>query len=194
MSKKAVIGMRYTVFAPITTDTTEAFVTGTPIHVPYVGTTSKSDKSSSTDIYADDELYASVNSVSGQDYEVTYKELDLQTAAEIGSGSYDEARKQLDMDFNENGKPYMFGYISATLDNGLYRTVQVLSTELKNIDLIGSPKTKESGVEVNEVKISLTAKRPKLVGQKPIIIREHETEAEAIAYLGAALTLPAVEA
>lgn len=190
MSKKAIIGFKQSVLAPITTDTATAYATGEPIHIPYAAEMSKSEKSSDTDVYADDELYASVKNISGMTATVRYRELDLALAADIGGGEYDDETQELSADYSEDNIPYMYGYMEELIEGKKYRTVQVLSTELNSIDLMGSPKTKENGVTIQDAVINLTFKKPKMPGLKPLIYKYHDTEAEAIAYLETAISLP----
>lgn len=187
--KKGVIGFQHSVLAPIIQDDKTGYKTGEAILIPHAAEMSKSEKSSESEVYADGILYAYIKNVAGLGIAVKYRELGLELAGKIGGGEYDAADKQLEMDYSENNDPYLFGYIEPIIDGKTFRTVQILSTELNSIDMIGTPKTKENNITVQDMTIELTAKKPQLSGQRPIRFRIHESEEAAIAYIKAPLII-----
>ena len=58
--KRAATGFRGLALAPVTTNTLTAYASSTAAELPYAGSLSRTQKTSSTDLYYDDDLYAQV--------------------------------------------------------------------------------------------------------------------------------------
>ena len=102
--KKAIIGFKGVALAPVKVNTIAGYETEAAEGIPYAGSMSRTPKETSQDMYYDDDLYAQIREVSGDDVEVRFAEIPLAKMAELGLGTYDEATGTLEADFTVKGK------------------------------------------------------------------------------------------
>lgn len=195
MSKKrAATGFKGLALAPITTNTLTSYVTGTGTALPYAGSMTRTSKESTTDLYYDDDLYAQIKDVKGEDVELRMAEVPLDKMASLGLGTYDEDTETLEADFNVAGKEYAMRFVVDTV-SGLpyyfnYRVFALTGIRFDNFT------TKQDNVTVCEVIITGVLKRPALPGLMPwavMQLKDDKSNLDACtAFLTAAESKPGV--
>ena len=85
--KRAIIGFKGLALAPITTDTIVGYQAEAAEPLPYAGAMSRTPKESTQDLYYDDDLYAQIKDVAGDDVEIRLAEMSLQDIAKYGLGT-----------------------------------------------------------------------------------------------------------
>ncbi len=88
--KRAATGFKGIALAPVTENTLTSYKTSAAESLPYAGSMSRTSKESSTDLYYDDDLYAQIKNVMGEDVELHMAEVPLERMAALGLGTYDE--------------------------------------------------------------------------------------------------------
>ena len=68
-------------------------------------------------MHYDDELYAQIKNLRGEDVGIRMGEVPLKRMAEPGLGEYNEEIQALEADFNISGKEYALRCVVDTLDN-----------------------------------------------------------------------------
>lgn len=191
--KRAATGFRGLALAPVTTNTLTSYVTGVGAALPCAGSMSRTAKESKTDLYYDDDLYAQVKSVMGEDVEIRMGEVPLSKMAELGLGAYDADTETLEADFNIAGREYALRFVVDTVA-GLpyyfnYRLFQLSGIRFDNFA------TKKDSATVCEVLITGVFKRPNLAALAPWAVmqlaEDKSNQAACTAFLTAAETKPA---
>ena len=190
--KRAIIGFKGVALAPVLQDTITAYETGEAVGIQYAGSMTRTPKESSQELYYDDDLYAQLREVSGDDVEVRFAEIPLDQLAQLGLGRYDEETGTLEADFNVTGKTYAFRCAAGTVD-GL-----PMFFNWRVFDLTGlrfdSFTTRSGSPNVCEVIMSGVFRRPKLAGTAAYAIRQPKDDGTDLAacnvWLTAAETLP----
>lgn len=190
--KRAIIGFKGVALAPVTQDSVTAYATGEAMGIPYAGSMTRTPKESTQDLYYDDDLYAQLREVSGDDVEVRFAEIPLSMLAELGLGTYDEASGTLEADFAVVGKTYALRCVTNTV-GGLpmffnWRVFDMTGLRFDNFA------TKGSSLNVCEVIMNGVFKRPRLTGAAPYAVRQPKEDGSDIgacdAWIAAAETLP----
>ena len=75
--KRAATGFKGIALAPVTENTLTSYKTSAAESLPYAGSMSRTSKESSTDLYYDDDLYAQIKNVMGEDVELHMAEVPL---------------------------------------------------------------------------------------------------------------------
>ena len=163
--KRAATGFRGLALAPVTTNTLTAYASSAAVELPYAGSLSRTQKTSSTDLYYDDDLYAQVRSVAGEDAEIRVAEVPLSRMAELGLGTYDADTETLEADFGVTGKEYALRFVVDTVA-GLpyyfnYRVFELTGIRFDNFA------TRKDSATVCEVVLSGVLKRPQLASLAP---------------------------
>ena len=190
--KRAIIGFRGVALAEVTSDTITSYATQAAVGIPYAGSMSRTPKESSQDFYYDDDLYAQVHDVQGDDVEVRFAEMPLSQCAALGLGVYDETTGTLEADFNVTGKEYAFRCIAETVSGlPMYFNWRVFDLTGIRFDNFAS---KGANLSVCEVIMSGLFKRPALASAKPYVIRQPKEDGSDLAacdaWIKAAETLP----
>ena len=190
--KRAIIGFKGVALAPVLQDSITAYETGEAVGIQYAGSMSRTPKEVSQELYYDDDLYAQLREVSGDDVEVRFAEIPLDQLAELGLGRYDEETGTLEADFNVTGRTYAFRCVTGTVD-GLpmffnWRVFELTGLRFDNVA------TRSGSLSVCEVIMSGVFKRPKLAGAAAYAIRQPKDDgtdlAACNAWIAAAETLP----
>ncbi len=190
--KRAIIGFRGVALAPVLEDTITAYSTEAAEGIQYAGSMTRTPKETTQDFYYDDDLYAQLREVSGDDVEVRFAEIPLEQLAELGLGSYDAETGTLEANFSVTGKTYAFRCVTNTVD-GLpmyfnWRVFDLTGLRFDNFT------TRGGTVSVCEVIMTGVFRRPKLAGAAAYAIRQPKddgTDLEACnAWIAAAETLP----
>ena len=79
--KRAATGFKGIVLAPVTENTLTSYKTSAAESLPYAGSMSRTAKESTTDLYYDDDLYAQIKDVMGEDVELRMAEVPLERMA-----------------------------------------------------------------------------------------------------------------
>ena len=190
--KRAIIGFKGVALAPVLQDSITAYETGEAVGIQYAGSMSRTPKEISQELYYDDDLYAQLREVSGDDVEVRFAEIPLDQLAELGLGHYDEESGTLEADFNVTGKTYAFRCVTNTVD-GL-----PMFFNWRVFDLTGlrfdSFSTRSGNPNVCEVIMNGVFRRPKLAGAAAYAIRQPKDDGAGLAacnaWIAAAETLP----
>jgi hypothetical protein len=166
--KRAIIGFKGLALAPVTEDSIIAYESQAAEPLPYAGTMSRTPKESTQDLYYDDDLYAQIKDISGDDVEIRLAEMSLSDIAKYGLGTYDTLTRTLEADFNAKGEVYALRCICDTVDHlpyyFNYRVFEISNIRFDNFQ------TKGSSLSVCEVIVSGVFKRPKLPGLTPFAI------------------------
>ncbi len=133
--------------------------------LPFAGSMSRTAKESTTDLYYDDDLYAQIKTVMGEDVEIRVAEVPLSRMAELGLGVYDPDTETLEADFAIAGKEYALRFVVDTV-SGLpyyfnYRVFELTGIRFDNFT------TKKDNVTVCEVILTGVFKRPLKPGIAP---------------------------
>lgn len=192
--KRAIIGFKGIALAEVTENTITAYKTEAAVAIPFAGSMTRTPKETVQDIFYDDNLYAQVKDVSGEDVEVRVGEVTLEKLAELGLGTYDADKNQIEADFNVTGREYALRCIADTVDGMPFyfnwRVFDLTGIRFDNFT------TKGASITVCEVILTGVFKRPNLASAKPYAIRQTADDAsnlaELDAWLAAAETLPAL--
>ena len=166
--KRAAIGFKGLALAPVTENSLTRYVAAEGKALPYAGSMSRTSKESSTDLYYDDDLYAQIKNVTGEEVEIRMGEVSLETMAEMGLGSFDPGTETLEADFNVQGKEYALRYVVDTI-SGLPFYFNYCLFELTGIKFDNFT-TKQDRVTVCEVIITAVFKRPQSVNLAPLLV------------------------
>jgi hypothetical protein len=191
-AKRAIIGFRGVALAPILADSLTAYETGAGAALTYAGQMSRSVKEQKTDLYYDDDLYAQLRSVSGEDVELRMAEVPLSQLQTLGLGVYDAQTETLEANFSVTGKFFALRCVADTV-SGLpfyfnYRVFELTGVKFDNFA------SKQANTSVCEVILSGVFKKPQLATLKPwavMQLKEDGSNAEACtAFLTAAEVKP----
>ena len=190
--RRAAIGFKGLALAPVTENTLTSYAASAGEALPYAGSMSRTAKESTTDLYYDDDLYAQIRNVSGEDVEIRVAEVPLERMAALGLGDYDEETNTLEGDFTVEGKEYALRCVVDTVDHlpyyFNYRVFQLTGIRFDNFT------TKQDSVTVCEVIITGVFKRPALASLKPYAVMQladdRSNEAACTAFLTAAESKP----
>ena len=190
--KRAIIGFKGVALAPVLQDTITAYETGEAVGIQYAGSMSRTPKEVSQELYYDDDLYAQLREVSGDDVEVRFAEIPLATLAQLGLGTFDEETGTLEADFNVTGRTYAFRCVTNTVDGlPMYFNWRVFDLTGLRFD---SFTTRSGSPNVCEVIMSGVFRRPELASAKPYVIRQPKEDGSDLAgcdaWIKAAETLP----
>ena len=190
--KRAIIGFKRVALAEVTENTLTSYVAGAATPIQFAGSMTRTAKENSQDFYYDDELYAQVRDVTGDDVEVRFAEVPLQQLAELGLGTYDEETGTLEADFSVTGKTYAFRCVANTVD-GLPMYFNWRAFDLTGIRFDNFT-TKGSSLSICEVIMTGVFKRPALASAAAYAIRQPKDDGSDLAacesWLTAAETLP----
>ena len=183
--RRAAIGFKGLALAPVTENTLTSYAASAGEALPYAGSMSRTAKESTTDLYYDDDLYAQIKNVSGEDVEIRVAEVPLDRMAALGLGDYDEETNTLEGDFSVAGKEYALRCVVDTVDHlpyyFNYRVFQLTGIRFDNFT------TKQDSVTVCEVIITGVFKRPALPSLKPYAVMQladdRSNEAACTAFL-----------
>lgn len=192
--KRAIIGFKGVALAPVTENSITAYKADAAVSVQFAGSMTRTPKETTQDLFYDDDLYAQMRDVSGDDVEVRFAEIPLDKLAELGLGTYNEETGTLEADFNIAGQTYAFRCVANTVDAlPMYFNWRVFDLTGIRFDNFT---TKGSSITVCEVIMTGVFKRPQLASAKPYAIRQPKEDgsdlAECDAWIGAAETLPAL--
>lgn len=190
--RRAAIGFKGLALAPVTENSLTSYAASAGEALPYAGSMSRTAKESTTDLYYDDDLYAQIKNVSGEDVEIRVAEVPLERMAALGLGDYDEDTNTLEGDFSVAGKEYALRCVVDTVDHlpyyFNYRVFQLTGIRFDNFT------TKQDSVTVCEVIITGVFKRPALPSLKPYAVMQladdRSNEAACTAFLTDAETKP----
>ena len=166
--KRAVIGFKGIALAEVTENTMLSYVSGVAKELPFAGAMNRTAKEQTQDINYDDELYATVRDVIGEDVEIRVGEVTLEKLAELGLGTFNATTHVFEGDFNVTGKTYALRCVTDTVDHlpyyFNYRIFDLNGIRFDNFQ------TKGGGIQVCEVIITGTFGRPRLATLKPYAI------------------------
>lgn len=191
--KRAIIGFRGIALAPVTTDTLTSYVTGAGVALQYAGKMSRTAKESKQDVYYDDELYAQLRDVAGEDVELRVAEVPLAQLETFGLGTYDDTTETFEGNFAITGKSFALRCIVDTVA-GLpfyfnYRLFELTGIRFDNFA------SKADKATVCEAILTGVFKKPQLATITPwamMQLKEDRSNASACtAFLTAAETKPA---
>ena len=186
-AKRAIIGFKGVALAPITADTITAYTTGPGVAMPFAGAMNRTAKESKVDIYYDDDLYAQLRNVSGEDVELRMAEVPLSQMGTLGLGTYDEDTETLEANFNIVNKYFALRCVTDTV-SGLpfyfnYRVFEITGIKFDNFV------TKKESPAVVEVIISGVFKKPQLATVKPWAVMQLKEDQSNLALCSALLTM-----
>ncbi len=193
--KRAATGFRGMALAEVTTNTATAYVSAAAQELPYAGSLTRTQKASSTDLYYDDELYAQVRCVAGEDVEIKVAEVPLERMAALGLGTYDSDTDTLEAGFGVTGKEYALRFVVDTV-SGLpyyfnYRVFEL--TGLRFGDFV----TRKDSATVCEVVLTGVLKKPLLANLAPWAVMQLKDDksnaAACAAYITAAESKPSAD-
>ncbi|MBP3541502.1 MAG: hypothetical protein J6K72_06780 [Clostridia bacterium] len=165
IQKRAATGFKGMALAPVIENSMTEYLTEGATPLPYAGSMTRTAKESVTDLYYDDDLYAQIKDVMGEDVEIRLAEVPLSMMDYLGLGHFDIENEALEADFNAAGKEFALRFVVDTV-SGLpfyfnYRVFQVTGIKFDNFN------TKKDNVNVCEVIITGVFKRPALPGLAP---------------------------
>ena len=135
-AKRAIIGFKGVALAPVTMDTIASYVTGAGVAMPYAGQMSRTVKENKTDVFYDDDLYAQLRNVSGEDVELRMAEIPFAMLETLGLGTYDTETETLEANFSITGKYFALRCVTDTV-SGLpfyfnYRVFELTGIKFDN--------------------------------------------------------------
>ena len=169
-AKRAVTSLKNLVLSEVTTNTSAAYVSAAGTALPYAGSLNRTPKENKTDLYYDDDLYAQLHDVKGEDVEIRVAEVPLSRLASLGLGTYDATNNTLEADFAPESKEYSLRFETNTV-SGLsyywnYRLFQMTGIRFDNFA------TRKDSVTVCEVIITGVLKRPELATLMPLALMQ----------------------
>ena len=178
--KRAATGFKGLALAPVTQNDLTGYGTGKGEALHFAGSMSRTSKESVTDLYYDDDLYAQIKAVMGEDVEIRVAEVPLSRMAELGMGTYNAETETLEADFNISGKEYALRFMVDTI-SGLpyyfnYRVFEMTGIRFDNFA------TRKDSTSVCEVIITGVLKRPQMGGLAPwavMQLKEDKSNQEA---------------
>ena len=180
--------------APVSTNTAAGYATGAGVSLPHAGGINRTVKETKQDLYYDDELYAQVRDIMGEDVEIRVAEVPLSQMATLGLGEYDADTETLEGQFNVTGKEYALRFVCDTVD-GLpfyfnYRLFEMTGIKFDNFT------SKKDSITVCEVIITGVFKKPQLASLAPWAVmqlkEDKSNEAACVAFLTAAENKPEI--
>jgi hypothetical protein len=191
-AKRAVTGFKGITLAPIVKNDVTEYEATAGVPLPYAGGMSRTAKESTTDLYYDDDLYAQVKDITGEEVEIRVAEVELERMAEFGLGTFDPATETFEGDFTIAGKEYALRFSTDTVAKlpyyFNYRVFELNSIKFDNFT------TKNDSLTVCEVIITGVFKRPALPTLQPYSImrlaEDKSNEAACNAFLVAPETKP----
>lgn len=179
--------------APVTTDTLTSYVAGVGAQLQYAGQMSRTAKESKLDAYYDDDLYAQLRDVTGEDVEIRVAEVLLAQLETFGLGTYTAATESFEGNFSVVGKTFALRFVTNTV-SGLpnyfnYRVFDLTGIKFDNFT------TRKESPSICEVILSGVFKKPQLTTLAPWAMmqlkEDKSNEAACVAFLTAAETKPA---
>ncbi len=168
--RRAVIGFKGLALAPVIENSLTGYETWVGQLLPFAGSMSRTAKESSTDLYYDDELYAQVRNIVGEDVEVRVAEVELARMAELGLGTFDEDTQTLEADFAVASKEYALRFVADTVSSlpfyFNYRVFEMTGIKFDNFA------TRSDSITVCEVIITGVFKRPQMASLAPYVIMQ----------------------
>ena len=179
-TKRAATGFKGLALAPVTQNDLLGYIFGKGEALPFAGSMSRTSKESVTDLYYDDDLYAQLKSVMGEDVEIRVAEVPLSRMAELGMGTFNAETETLEADFNISGKEFALRFVVDTI-SGLpyyfnYRVFEMTGIRFDNFA------TRKDSISVCEVIITGVLKRPQKAGLAPwavMQLKEDKSNQEA---------------
>lgn len=168
--KRAIIGFKNITLLPVTKNTAMAYAAdGTPISIPYAGSMSRTVIETTQELYYDDDLYARVRDVKGEEVEIRVAEVELPLLGALGLGKWDEAAHTLEADYATGGKEYALRCMTTGIHKELpyyfkWRLFTLDGIKFDNFN------TKGSKIQVCEVIIAGTLGRPLFAALQPYTI------------------------
>lgn len=192
--KRAVIGLRGIALGKVKTDTISAYQSETAAPLPFAGAMNRTPKETTQDLFYDDELYAQVRDVQGEDVEIRLGEVDLAQVAELGFGVYDSEKGLFEGNFNIEPGSYSLRCITDTVDRAPYywnwRLFELTGFRFDNFA------TKGSSITVCEVIINGVFKSPAMPTVKDYaimqLLEDGSNQAACEAFLTGGETFPVV--
>lgn len=190
--RRAIIGFKGVALAPLTENTITSYKAGAAQAIQFAGSMTRTPKETKQEIYYDDDLYALAKQVSGDDVEVRFAEIPLEKLGELGLGTFDKEKNQLDADFDVAGQSFSFRCVTDTVDKlPMYFNWRVFDLTGIRFDNFT---TKGANLQVCEVIMTGVFKRPMLASAKPYAIRQPKDDGSDLeacdAWLAAEETLP----
>ncbi len=183
--KRAATGFKGLALAHIIENSLTGYETEEGVALPFAGAMSRTAKESSTDLYYDDDLYAQIRNIAGEDVEIRVAEVDLKRMADLGLGTFDPTTQTLEADFSVPSKEYALRFVVDTVA-GLpyyfnYRVFEMTGIKFDNFA------TKKDSITVCEVIITGVFKRPQLASLAPWAVmqlkEDKSNEAACTAFL-----------
>jgi len=190
--KRAIIGFKGVALAPVTKNDILGYASDVAEALPFAGSLNITPKETTQDIFADDDLYAQVKDVTGEDIELRLIELTLEDAEKLGLGKLNATTNTLEYDYNPEGLTFALRCVCNTVDNAPFyfkrRVFDITGVRFDNFA------TKGSSITVCEAIITGVTKRPKYAGINMgaiIGLLDDETNQTAMdEFLSAAETFP----
>lgn len=185
--KKALKGFRAARLWPVTTNSAEAYETGTMIPLPSAQGLTKDVSRSEYTIYADDGVYDSGSDYQYEDLEFTIAELPLEVEAQISGGTYDQTEKTYVFKNTDTAPEYAFGY-AALMSSGEYRMFKHYVVKLMSIKVDHA--TKGEGDNINAYALTFRATQRMADGAVRVT---KDSEDKTYAWLSTIDQIPVVE-
>ena len=186
-ARRAIIGFKGIALAPITTNSVTSYVTGAGVGIPYAGQMNRTVKENKTDIYYDDDLYAQLRNVVGEDVELRMAEVPLSQLETLGMGTYNVTEETLEANFNIVNKYFAMRFVLNTVDDLPfylnYRVFELTGIRFDNFV------TKKESPSVCEVIISGVFKKPQLATAAPYSITQQKEDGSNLAFCSALLAM-----
>ena len=158
--KRAAIGFKGLVLAPVTQNTLTHYKTGEGVPLPHVGGMTRTAKESTTDLFYDDSIYAQIKDIVGEEVEIRVAEVEAKRMEELGAGVWDETTQTLEGDFSITGKDYAVRCVVDTVDRlpfyFNFRLFELTGIRFDNFA------TKKDSITVCEVIITGIFKKPQM--------------------------------
>ena len=105
---------------PITENTLESYLVSQKVAIPYAEKLSKDLETEEDTMYADDEVYDIDNTVNGEKFTLTLKELPNDLRAKLEGGKYNDETKEYDFSTTDSAPEFACSY-RGLLADGTYR-------------------------------------------------------------------------
>jgi len=192
MPKRAIIGFAGIALALVTKDTLTEYQTEAGVQLLHAGSMNRTVKESKQDVYYDNNLYAQIRDVTGEEVEIRVAEAPMAQLQALGLGVYDAASETFEGEFAVAGKSYALRWVGDTVDKlpfyFNYRVFDLTGIRFDNFT------TRKDSASVCEVIITGVFKKPQMASLKPWAMmqlkEDRSNEAACLAFLTAAETRP----
>jgi len=166
--RRAIIGFKGIALSEVTQNDILGYKSAAAASLPFAGQMNRTPKEKSQDVYYDDDLYARIREVSGEDVEIRLGEVSLEQLEELGLGAFDETTGRFEGAFSPKPGTYSLRCVTGTVDKlPYYWNWRVFELDGIRFDNFA---TKGDSIAVCEIIITGVFKNPRMATLMPYVL------------------------